>query len=262
MHDPPQSTLETTTTSLAVVETLKRLDGATMEEVADHLSIATSTAYKHLATLHSEGYLIKEGKEYTLGLKFLNLGEYARNRRPERQVVDAAVQELTDRTDEEVDYILEDHGRVVTVSESYHKWVKYSETDDVYRAQPGEYYRMHATATGKAILAEYPRERVDAIVDRWGLPARTDNTITDRETLFENLAEIRERGYAYDDEEFTEGLRSVGMVVERPDTDALASMSVSGPTYRLAGEILTSEIPSTLREVIEDLEADIQSLYG
>lgn len=129
MDDPPRTTLKTTATSLRVLETLKRLDGATMETVADELSIAPSTAFKHLATLRNEGYLIKEGEVYHVGLKFLNLGEYARNRRPEQQRVDEAVRELADRTDEEVDYIVEDHGRVVTVAESYHKWVKYQSSD-------------------------------------------------------------------------------------------------------------------------------------
>jgi len=262
MNDAPKSTLTTTTTSLAVIEALQGLDGATMDQVARELEMAPSTAYKHLATLENEGYLVKEGEQYHLGLKFLNLGEYTRNRRPERRLVDEAVQELTDRTDEEVDYIVEEHGRIVTVSESYHKWVKYAESDATYRARLGEYYLMHSTATGKALLAEYPRERVEAILDKWGLPARTENTITDREELFAELEEIRERGYAYDMEEFTDGLRSVGMVVRRPEPASLASMSVSGPSYRLTGDILEEEIPATMAEVIDDLESDMAELYS
>jgi len=261
MDRAPESTLATTATSLAVIETLQELDGAGLDEVAEELGVATSTAFKHLATLESDGYLVKEGGEYHLGLKFLNLGEYARNRRPERRLVDEAVQELTDRTDEEVDYIVEEHGRIVTVSESYHKWVKYPERDSSYRARVGEYYYMHATATGKSILAEHPRDRVEAIIDEWGLPARTENTITDREELFEELDRIRERGYAYDMEEYTEGLRSVARVVHRPGAASLASMSVSGPSYRLTGEVLREEIPGTLHEVVGDLETKIEDVY-
>ena len=261
MDDAPKSTLTTTAMSLSVIETLQELDGATMGQVAEELDIATSTAFKHLITLENQGYLLKEGQEYYPGLRFLNLGEYARSRRPERQLVEEAIEKLANRTEEEVDYIVQDHGRVITVSESYHKWAKYDEGDATYRARLGDYYRMHATATGKAILAEYPTEQVERIIDRWGLPARTENTITDRETVAEELETIRERGYAYDMEEFTEGLRSVGMVVRRPGTDRLASMSVSGPSYRLAGEVLREEIPSTMRDVVDGLEERIEALY-
>lgn len=261
MYDSPKSLLSTTATSLAILETVKVRDGASVEEIADAHDLAPSTAFKHLATLETRGFLTKEGRTYYVGLKFLNFGEYARNRRPERRVVDEAVQELTDRTDEEVDYIVEDHGLIYTVSESYHKWVKYAERDAAYRARLGDMYHMHATATGKAILAEYDRSRVTAIIDRWGLPARTENTITDRDVLFDELDKIRERGHAYDFEEYTEGLRSVGMAVERPDTESLASMSVSGPSYRLTGEVLREEIPRTMAEVIEQLEARIADIY-
>lgn len=258
---PPKSTLSTTATSLAVIEAIKDHNGASVELVAEALAVAPSTAFKHLATLESEGFLTKEGQEYHLGLKFLNLGEYTRTRRPEQRVVDEAVNTLTDRTEEEVDYIVEDNGLIYTVSESYHKWVKYAERDATYRARLGQVYHMHATATGKAILAEYADDRVETIIDRWGLEARTENTITRSDALFDELEEIQERGHAYDFEEYTEGLRSVGMVVERPETASLASMSVSGPSYRLTGDVLRKQIPETMREVIDGLEDDIATVY-
>lgn len=261
MYNTPTSTVSTTATSLSILETVKELDGATVEDIARACDLAPSTAFKHLATLEAAAFLTKEGEAYHLGLKFLNYGEYARNRRPEQRVVEEAVRTLTDRTDEEVDYIVEDHGLVYTVAESYHKWVKYAERDATYRARLGQFYHMHATATGKAILAAYDREQIEAIIDRWGLPARTENTITERDALFAELDACRDRGWAYDFEEYTNGLCSVGMVVERPETHSLASMSVSGPSYRLAGDVIREEVPNTMNDVIADLEAEIAGFY-
>lgn len=258
MHsDPPDSVLETTDRSLEILEAIKRNGGATMTDLAEELDLAVSTVYKHLATLESRGYLLKEGEGYHVGFKFLNLGEHARSRLRGKQAIDEAVHRLAEETTEEVDFVVEDHGRIVTVSESYHKWVKYGEAESGYRARMGDYYPMHTTASGKAILATYPRDRVEEILDTWGLPARTDHTITDRGDLFAELERTRERGFAIGDEEYTEGLRSVGTVVRNEDGRTVGAMSVSGPSYRLTGRVIEERLPTALRETVADLERRI-----
>lgn len=253
--------VSTTRTSLQVVELVQELDGARLRDVTSELGLAKSTAYKHLTTLTDEGYLVKSGETYEIGLKFLNLGEYARSRWPGFERIEEAVSELTDRTEEEVDFVAEDNGQVTTICESYHKWVKYGDGTDseCYRAHIGTYYHMHATASGLAILATYPRDRVDEVVDEWGLPARTDQTITSREALDAELDRIEERGYAVDNEYYTDGLRSVGQAVTGPDGSVLGALSVSGPTYRVDGPVLEREIPGALDDVIEDLERDLSA---
>ena len=255
----PGSAVSTTQTSLEVLETLCELDGARVTTVADRLDVAKSTAHKHLRTLEECGYLRKEGNRYHIGLRFLHFGEYARRRWPGFECIQNAVSSLTEETEEEVDFVAEDHGRILTIVESYHKWVKYTggRDESQYRARIGTYYYMHATATGKAILAAYPTGRVEEIVDRWGLSAKTDRTITDREALFEELSAIRADGYAVDDEEYTDGLRSVGKAVRAPDGSVLGALSVSGPTYRIDGAVLEREIPAALDRAVEELESEI-----
>ncbi|MEF8781390.1 MAG: IclR family transcriptional regulator, partial [Haloferacaceae archaeon] len=230
--DLPETALDTTERSLEVLEAIKRNEGATMTELAEELDLAVSTVYKHLATLESKRFLLKEGQTYHVGFRFLNFGEHARSRLRGNQAIDEAVHRLAEETTEEVDFVVEDHGRIVTVSESYHKWVKYGEAESGYRARMGDYYPMHTTASGKAILAEYSRDRVEEIVDTWGLNTRTENTITDRDELFAELERTRERGFAIGDEEYTEGLRSVGTAVRDESGGTIGAMSVSGPSYR------------------------------
>ncbi|MDG5759892.1 IclR family transcriptional regulator [Natronococcus sp. A-GB1] len=258
-RDTPEHTLETTERSIELLETIERLNGATVSELASECSLAPSTVYKHLVTLQSNGYLNERENTYYVGFRFLNLGEHARSRIDGLQIIEDAVQELTAKTDEEVDFTVEDHGRVMTILESYHKWVKYGDDGGAerYRARTGSYYHMHATATGKAILASYPRERVDAIVDRWSLPARTEQTITDRTELFAELERIAERGYAIDDQEYADGLRSVGVSVTGPDGGVVGAISVSGPSYRLQGDVLRTTIPEAIRTVRADLQREL-----
>lgn len=264
LRDTPKHTLETTERSLEILETIERLEGATVSELAIECSLAPSTVYKHLVTLQSRGYLNEQDNTYYVGFRFLNLGEHARSRIEGQHLIEEAVQELTTETDEEVDFTVEDHGRVMTILESYHKWVKYGDGDGTerYRARIGSYYRMHSTATGKAILASYPRERVDAIVDAWGLPARTERTVTDRNELFEELDRIADRGYAIDDQEYADGLRSVGMAINGPDGGVVGAISVSGPSYRLQGDVLRATIPDAIRDVIADLQRELVDASG
>jgi len=253
-----RAAVKTTQTSLDVLEALRDLDGARVVEVADELGLAKSTAHAHLTTLERNGYLLKEEGRYYLGLRFLNFGEYARERWTGFEHIKSAVAELTERTEEECDFVAEDHGRVTTIEESYHKWVKYGGSmngpSKEYRARIGSYYHIHSTASGLAILAAYPEARVEEIIDQWGLPGRTEYTITDREALFEELARIRDRGYAVDDQGYTEGMRSVGKAVHTPDGTVLGALSVSGPTYRIDGTVLERKIPETLIDVVDSLE--------
>jgi len=261
MTAPDQLTVKTTRTSLEIVSTIREADGARVSDIVDAHDMAKSTAHKHLTTLERAGYLTKSGEVYHIGLKFLNLGEYARERWYWFSAVKAAVEELAERTEEECDFVVDDHGRVITVAESYHKWAKYGTGDGSkrYRANIGTYYPIHATGSGLAILSAYPSGRVEAIADEWGLSPLTDHTITSREELFAELDRIRERGYAVGDRYYTEGLRSVGRPVTAPDGTVLGALSVSGPTYRIDGAVLDREVPRALEAVVDSLESELDS---
>jgi len=103
------------------------------------------------------------------------------------------------------------------------------------------------------MLAEMPRNRVEAILDRHGLPGATENTLTSRETLFETLDTIRERGYAFNDGEEVEGIRAVGMAIVTDD-DVHGALSVSGPSNRVQGERFRDELPEILSGAVNEIE--------
>lgn len=242
----PGRTLQTTATSLEVLETIKRHDGARMGDIADELGLAESTVHAHLSTLHDTEYVVKEGHEYQLGMKLFHLGQQARHRTPEYQVVRTHAHDLSLELREEVSFAIAEHGRTVIVFDE--------NTDPATEGfQVGRYFYMHNSASGKAILAELPRERVDKIVDRWGLPRETERTITDRGALYAELDETAERGYSINDREALEGLTAFGMAVHSPDGSVLGSLDVSGPPYRLSED----EIVASLRRTVATIEADL-----
>jgi DNA-binding IclR family transcriptional regulator len=255
--------VETTQLSLNILEFVAAQDGVRLREVKTALGIAKSTAHKHLTTLRKSGFLVKRGKTYNMGMKCLNFGERARRRWPGYTHIEDAISELTDRTEEDCDFVAPDRGRAITIAESYHKWVKYKGTSGdsakTYRARMGSYYHMHATASGLAILSTYSRSRVDRIIDEWGLPARTEHTITTREELYQTLETIRQRGIAINNQGYTQGMRSIGRPVYGDQERVIGALSVSGPTYRIDGAVLDEEIPDALNHVGRKLEEAITS---
>jgi DNA-binding IclR family transcriptional regulator len=242
-------THETTETSLEVLEAVTEIDGGTLSELSDHTGLATSTLHTHLRTLVEAKYVVRAGTEYRPGLKQFHLGERARHRDERYALAKEAATELATRIDEEVNFAVEEHGRTIILFGA-----TASSPGDGFQA--GRYFHTHSSASGKAVLAEYPEERVRDIIDRWGMPALTDRTITDYDELLAELETVRKRGYAVNDQEELEGLRAVAITVNNPDGSVFGTLDISGPPYRLPD---VEEVAAQLRPVVADLEADLRS---
>ncbi|MGO2050436.1 MAG: IclR family transcriptional regulator, partial [Microbacterium sp.] len=109
---------------------------------------------------------------------------------------------------------------------------------------------LHSTSVGKAILAGMTDEQVREIVARTGMPANTEHTITDVESLLADLAKTRKRGYAVDDNEQEIGVRCFAVAV--PDMAVPTAVSVSGPVARVSGDFAERALP-----VLEEIVAEI-----
>lgn len=233
-----------------IVETLKELDGAGISELSEHFDRSKSSLHNYLATLVEKEYVVKDGDEYRVGMRFLELGAYARHDEEIYHVAKEEIDELAESTGELVNLLTEEYGRGIYV---------YRRTGDRavnVDAHVGHRVHLHNTALGKAMLASMPDERVESIVDTHGLPATTPNTISDREELFSALETIRERGVAYDDEERLEGLRCVACAIES-ETGVEGAISVSAPTSRMKGDRFRTEIPEKLNDVANIIELNL-----
>lgn len=246
-----KNTVTATRTSFRVLETLKQLGGAGVTDVANELEMAKSTVHNHLRTLEDEGYVIYEGDTYRISLRFLELGEYTRNRMDIYKKALPEVRSLAQETGELANAAVEEHGEGVYITRSEGTQAV---SVDTYA---GKRVKMHCTALGKAILAELPESRVDEILQTHGLPERTENTITAPDKLKEELETIRERGYAYDREERLPGIRCVAAPVIAENGDFIAALSVSGPTTRIKGELFQDKIPELLRSSANVIEINL-----
>jgi DNA-binding IclR family transcriptional regulator len=102
-----------------------------------------------------------------------------------------------------------------------------------------------------------PPERVSRIIEQTPFEKITNETITDQDTLYDELEQIRERGYAFNREENLDGLRSIGVPVNGPKGDVIGGLSVSGPSHRFTGERFKEELPSLLLGTANELELNI-----
>lgn len=248
---PAKHPVKATETTLALVDELKESGGGRVTELADRLDVSKSAVHNHLSTLAEHGYVVKEGEEYRLGLKFLDLGGSIRNRMRLFKVAEPEVKQLAEETGELANLLTEQQGQGVYLYRS-----KGSDAVDM-DTHVGMRKYLHATALGKAILSDLPEARVHEIIDRHGLPKITEKTITEPAALFEDLETIRERGYAVDDEEATDGVRCVAASVTADD-QVLGSISISGPTSRLRGDRFEREIPDKVQSAANVIELNVK----
>lgn len=245
-------TVKATETAFAVIEGLEELDGARVTVLADHLGLADSTVHSHLVTLSGMDYVVKEGDEYRLGSRFLKLGEAAKKRKAAFDLIEPKVKELVEETEERCQFIVEEHGRGVYLHRETGSRAVWTDSG------LGKRIYLHATASGKAVLATLPEERVKQILDRWGFLKLTENTITDRATLFDELDAIREQGFAVNKEESTDGLRAVGVPITDSSGKLIGALSVSGPSHRMKGEWFNQEIPTLLLGTANEIELNLK----
>ncbi|RBI60341.1 IclR family transcriptional regulator [halophilic archaeon] len=245
------SPVKATQITLRIVETLQRLDGAGVTAIAQELDISKSSAHDYLSTLRESGYVVKQDSEYSVGLRFLDLGAHARQKRKIYSEAKNEVDELADETGEFANLMVEEHGLGIYL----HRGVGERAVNvDVH---VGRQVHLHNTALGKALLAHMSEERVAEIIDEHGLPSTTDQTITDRDHLREELDEITNQGVAFDDEERLSGLRCVAVPILDQDDCAVGAISISGPTSRMTETRYQEELPARLQQSANVIELNV-----
>ncbi|MDF9747841.1 IclR family transcriptional regulator [Natrinema salsiterrestre] len=235
--------------AFTMIERMQELEQCGVSELAADLDIPKSTAHVYLKTLEELGYVIKENGQYRLSMRFLELGGLVRHNRSIYQAARSEVDALS-RTTGEVGTIgyVEDGMRVL-----------------VYRTEPvegvsdnaptGEFTEMHWTAVGKVLLAQRTDEEIRDVVDRHGLPAATENTITDLDELLKEAAEIRTQGYSIEDEERVSGIKSIAVPIDSNGSDSgNSAISIAGPKHRFSTERVEEELLPELRNVANVIE--------
>ncbi len=242
-----------------IIRILQQTGGTTLSEIAEEVDITKGTLHTHLSTLQQERLVEKENGRWRLSNQFISLGEHVRNRNPLYRAGKQEIDELARRTQETIHLIIEDNGQETIIYEAFGKRAV-GEQYYLYNREKPERY-LHDSAAGKAILAHLQEERVRKIAEVHGLPERTKQTITDIDELLEELATVRERGYAINDQETVIGIRAIGVPILNSEDEVLGAISCSAPASRFDGERFQKEVPRLMKECANIIEVNLQTEF-
>ncbi|POG54032.1 HTH-type transcriptional regulator XacR [Haloferax marisrubri] len=243
--------VRTTEKTLALVEELMEKGPCGVTELASDLQMGKSAVHNHLTTLQKHGYVLKDGDDYRVGLKFLEVGGHSRKSMEVYQIAEPEVKSLAADTGELANLLVEEQGMGV--------YLMRAKGDDAVDLDTyaGLRTHLHTTALGKAILANLPESRVDEIIERHGLEQKTPKSIGTRQELFQVLEAVRERGYAIDDGERLEGLRCLAAPIKSSSGEVLGAISVSAPASRVSDEDLHGALPERVLSAANVVELNI-----
>ena len=243
-HDKTaQNTIKSLDRAMEVFEYLSEAQGKALTALSDEMRQSPATVYRILVTLEGRGLVEFDHDEqvwhigpraFVIGSRFLRRTSLVDRARP-------IMRKLMEATGETANLGIEKEGSVLFLSQV--------ETHASIRAffPPGTLSPMHASGIGKALLAHMDEDRLDRLLAAVDLQAFTDRSIINPEALKKDLAAIRALGFSVDNEEKNSGMRCIAAPVFDINREAVAGLSVSGPTSRVS----EAEIERLSRPVIE-----------
>lgn len=211
-----------------VLEYLARNGWSGVTDVGSALGVHKSTAFRVLATLEARGLVEQhaDSGKYHLGFGLVHLARAVTVGPDLTRYAQPTCERLASATGESVTLAVLEGDAVVTIDQVI------SDSSVVTQSWLGRRTPLHATSHGKVFLAYLP-ERVRARIVDGPHERFTESTLTDPDELLDCIAAVRERGYATTRQELEPGLDSAAAPVFGDDGSVVASVALSGPTYRI-----------------------------
>jgi len=210
-------------------------------QISQETGLHKSTASRLLSALYKEELVEKnpETGKYRLGLGLVNLAGAMLERLNLPQIAQPYLRALAEITQETINISVLDGAECINIeSVRSPKSIRYA-------GQLGRRTPLHCTSTGKVLLTFMsPKQRQEILSQ--SLTAYTQHTIIDPNALRKELAGVYNQGYAISNEEFEEGLVAIAAPIRDRSGEVIASLSISGPTYRMDSNKLTEFTPPLL----------------
>lgn len=231
------ATVQSVDRAVTILELLAVHGSAGVTQLARELGVHKSTASRLVAALEQRQLVeqVEERGHYRLGVGVLKLAAATSARLDLVQEARPVCRRLAAETGETVNLVVLSGGAALYVDQvcgastlSSYNWV-------------GQHIPIHATSNGKVLVSEHDGPDLTRLLGE--LVAFTPSTVTDREALDSQLATVRERGYAFAADELDIGLTAIAAPVRDSHGDIVASVSVSGPSFRFDQPRLEEIIP-------------------
>ncbi|MGF7396456.1 IclR family transcriptional regulator [Thermoanaerobacterium thermosaccharolyticum] len=244
MDDNKNNQIKSVAKALAIIDYLaSKNSDVPLSQISRDLNIAKSTAHGLITTLKDFGYIEQSQftGNYKLGIHLFELGSKVANTLDVFNIASPYIRQLVESIGETVHLAILDKGEVLYIDK------RESSRSIRISSQIGIHLPAHCTGVGKVLLAYLPIEEIREIIRNHGLTKYTKNTITDFDSLKEELEKIRECGYAVDNEEFMDGLKCIAAPIFNSKGNVEASLSISGPVSRMNG----CEYDKAIKSILE-----------
>lgn len=215
-------------------------NGMALSELSAAVNLPGSTTHRLVKTLIDRGYALKDPStgKYRLSLRTFEIGCRVSNVWDLLSAAKPYLDELAAFSQEVVHLVERDGAGIVYLykAEPFKPLVRMS-------SHVGLRNPMYCTGVGKSILALLPPTEVEMIWKCEEIKRFSDHTITELPAMMDELARIRERGYAIDDEEHEAGVRCVAAAVRNWAGEPAAAISISAPVSRMTAEVIESLLP-------------------
>ncbi|MFB7181566.1 IclR family transcriptional regulator [Streptomyces sp. NPDC056257] len=232
--------------SLRVVEAVAAPGGPhRLTDVAAAAAVPKSSTFRILASLVEQGFVRQEAESrYGVGPRLRELSALVGGGEPPS--IGRILGELQRTTGQTVHLALHS-GETIT-------YIRKLEGDQPFRtaSRIGMRMPLHSTAIGKSVLALLPAAEVRDLIAATGLPRRTPRTLTTARALDAELAAVRARGHALDDEENEPTIRCIGAAIPGPTGRPVGGVSVTTVTFLVSREEIETYAPA-LRAAAEAL---------
>jgi IclR family pca regulon transcriptional regulator len=204
-------------------------------DIADELGMSRSTTHRYVITLVALGYLEQgASRKYRLGLRVTNLGMSALNSTGLREHAHGYLEELRQRTSYTTSLAVLDGSEIVYVDRA--RSFRRGQSRSDLELHPGSRLPAYCTAMGKILLANLPEPEQRDLLGSMKLSKRGPNTITSKKALREELDEVREEGFAVNDEELAADHYAIAAPVRNEAREVVAAVSLSANSSMIALE--------------------------
>jgi len=224
----------------------------TLSQISEHIVINKSTVHRLLSTLEKKRFVERNPATgvYRLGVRLIQMAYLTLEHNDLRRLAAPYLRRVCELQRENANLSILDDTDVVYVD------VIESPQRVKLAATSGQRLPAFCTASGKAIMAFLPEEKVNSIL-AIGMPKFTTRTIASPQAFFEDIQFAKKNGFAISEQEYEEGINAVAAPIFDRDHHPIASVSVAGPAYRLTQERMIEfgpQIVATANTIAQEVE--------
>src|SRR3984893_5901375 len=242
---------------LAVIRAFSRNHAAlSLSDIARSAGIPAATARRCLLTLEELGYVKRNGRDFLLRPKVLELGAAYLASMNIEHLTRTHLEELARNTADSAPIVVPDGTDIVYVARTSVRTLLRLE------AHVGSRFPAHATSTGRVLLAGLGTERLERYFATAKLEALTDRTVTDPVKLRQLIEDCRRTGYSAVEDELAYGVVALAVPVFDQYGRVVAALNRSGHSRRVAKSKMIRERFTMLQEVSRRISAALASVPG